>query len=114
MSGTWGAFEAKIVEDLTEWQTDTVRIVVRRLRQWPEAEYLMSDGTWQVVGEDVQLDPMKVGIVLPAAAVGPVLEAFAKHHGDMGHSATEARILREWLASERGRVDAILEQRSEP
>lgn len=114
MSATWGAYEARIVEDLEEWSHDTVRVVVRRLRQWPEAEYLMSDGTWQVVGEDVRLDPSKVGIVLPEAAVGPVLEAFAKHHGDMGHAATEARILREWLTAERGRVDAILEQRAEP
>lgn len=113
MSGTWGAYEARIIEDLNEWQHDTVRVVVRRLREWPQAEYLMSDGTWQVVDQGVQLDPDKVGIVLPEAAVGPMLEAFAKHHGDTGHAATEARILREWLTAERGRVDAVLEQRSE-
>lgn len=107
----WGAYEARIVEDLNEWAADTVRVVVRRLRQWPEAEYLMSDGTWQLVDEATTLDPSKVGIVLPEAAVGPVLEAFAKHHGDAGHAATEARILREWLSVERGRVDAALEAR---
>ena len=114
MSTTWGAYEARIIEDLSDWQTDSVRVVVRRLKEWPKATYLMSDGSWQDVEEGTELDPTKVGFVLPAAAVGPVLEAFAKHHGDMGHSATEARILREWLATERGRVDAVLEQRAEP
>lgn len=47
------------------------------------------------------------GIVLPTDALDAVAEAIKKVRGDTNHEA-EARVLRDWLDSERGRVDDIL------
>lgn len=106
-------YDARVLDDMGTWATNSVRLVVRQRREWPGAAYLMSDGTWAQPADGAQLDPEKVGVVIPAAALDAILEAIERHRGVAGDAATEARVLREWLTVERGRVDAFLEQRAE-
>lgn len=100
-------FDARIIEDIGTWNRDTVLLMVRR-RERPFSTYLMRDGTWRAVAEGESLaDP---GIELPRAAIEAIVTAIGEWQGHTSHADTEARVLREWLAVERDRVDATLER----
>lgn len=68
--------------------------------------YLMSDGTWRAFSEgEVATD---MGIALPAHVIEAIGVAIQEWQGHTSHADTEARVLREWLAVERERVDRTL------
>ena len=98
--------EARIVSDPTNWAMNTVRLLVRDFHG-DRAAYLMEDGTWKEADEGTSPDGM--GLLLPAEAVESIARAVQEFQGHTSHSDTEARVLREWLAVERGRVDRALE-----
>lgn len=92
-------FEHDIVRDITRLY------VVRELPD--KAEVLMEDGTWQTV--EYGVDPgSPAGFPLPAAAIFAIAEAAAKYLGNTLPSQAEVAVLREVLAKEQGRVDAVL------
>lgn len=100
--------DAMIVREAQDWQMGTVRLLVRE-RRGLHMSYLQSDGTWMTVEEGTR--STNAGIALPAEAVDAIAEAVATFQGTANHAATEAAVLREWLAVERGRVDEALKQR---
>ena len=91
---------------IPEWQRNTVRLMLMEPAGPGENRVLMSDGTWAVSPETGSLEG--AGIVLPAGAIEEIAKAIAEHQGHTSHADTEARVLREWLAVERGRVDALV------
>jgi len=78
------------------------------LRDDDRHAYLMADGTWKVIEEGQVIDG---GITLPAEAVEAIAVAIQNWQGHASHADTEARVLREWLAYERGRVDLLVRER---
>lgn len=108
MSGGWKAY----IEDTAEgWATNTVRLWIAQPRG-DHVDILNGDGTITVHPEGVAVEG---GIVLPRDAVDPLVEAIRRWQGSSGDPATEVRVLREWLADERRRVDAlVLPAPSEP
>lgn len=102
-------FRALVQRDGNGWATRTVRLLVLDARP-NGAEVLQSDGTWVSISEGSAL-PDDVGIVLPDEAVEAIAQAISEYQGYAGHAETETRVLREWLAVERARVDRSLEQR---
>jgi len=56
-----------------------------------------------------EMVPDDVGIVLPVPAMEAIYEAIRDWRGDRS-AETEARVLREWLAVERQRVDKALDR----
>lgn len=97
---TWGA---GIGED---WPRDTVRLFIGNQRGDGRTDILMEDATWQTV--DAGIVVVGAGIVLPRPAVAAILDALNDWKGLTTHQATEAKVLREWLAVEQRRVDAAL------
>ena len=97
--------EARIVAEPMNWGTGAVRLLIRENRG-NHASYLMPDGTWQEVEEGAYLD--SAGLPLPAEAVEAIARAIQEFQGHASHADTEARVLREWLAVERTRVDLEL------
>jgi hypothetical protein len=97
-------FKAWVVED---FGTGTVRLQIGRPRSNGTAEWLTQNGLWQVVDEGVRLDE-GFGIVLPRGSVEAIAVAIQNWQGHASHADTEAKVLREWLAVERDRVDRIL------
>jgi len=75
--------------------------------------YLASDGTWKdwKPGEGLASD---AGIPVPPGFIEPLAVAIQEHQGHTSHADTEARVLREWLAVERERVDNVLEGNGQP
>ena len=69
--------------------------------------YLAGDGSWQSLKEGT----VPAGFVLPHEAAGPLADALAAYQGKAGNAATEASVLREWLAVEMKRVNDTLESR---
>lgn len=102
---------AMVGRDDRSFATNTVRLYVAEARGPHSTAHLMADGTWQVVEDGARLDD--TGLVLPAAAVDAILEAIEELQGHRSHADTEARVLREWLTVERGRVDAVLSARND-
>jgi hypothetical protein len=101
-------FEARV---FLEWQTNTVRLAVREDR-YGSAVFLMPDGTWTAVVEGATVageTGKEPGIVLPVQALDAIGKAIREYSGDMSHSETEAKVLREWLAVEMARVDRLTE-----
>lgn len=100
------AYRARIIEDRDPF-LPTVRLYIMRRLGYGRSEYLMADGTWKEVeqGSPVEGD---AGLPLPAEAIEAVAIAAQEFQGHASHADTEARILREWLAVERGRVDRAL------
>ena len=84
---------------------DTVRLYVVR-NSVGRVEYLCEDGTW--VSSVGGTRDEKAGIVLPAEAVEAIAKGIEQFQGHASHADTEARVLREWLAVEKARVDAAL------
>ncbi len=96
-------YKARVLDDPTFFIRDRVRLAVVDVDQ---GAYLMPDGTWTVVGEGAQ--PDGIGLGLPRAAIEAIELAIAEWQGHTSHTDTEIRVLREWLAVERGRVDGAL------
>lgn len=84
----------------------TVRLHLRERIGAHAARYLSPDGTWHQAEEGA--GAVDSGIVLPAEAIEAIAAAIELFQGHSSHADTEARVLREWLESERGRVDRIL------
>lgn len=70
-------------------------------------DLLMADGTWRTVDIGVRLED-EVGLPFPLDAADAVLDAFKRFKGDMLDSATESKVLRQWLEKETERVDRLL------
>jgi len=69
---------------------------------------LTEDGTWRVPVEGTAMHD--AGIILPREALPAIEDAVERWQGKANHGATEAAVLREWLAVERGRVDKALDR----
>jgi len=96
-------YDARVFDGSNGWVTETVRLLIRD----PDGQVLMADGSWVRYAEgEVVADG--AGVVLPRASVEAIAVAIAEWQGHMSHADTEARVLREWLAVERGRVDRAL------
>lgn len=100
---------------MTDWfaQIDTsdmlrrfFRIKVAHQVGFGKVEYLMEDGTMKQVEEGA--DPGDVGIKVHYAALPAIAEALQAHLGNALPSQAEVAVLREVLAKEQGRVDAVL------
>lgn len=85
------------------------RLYVAQERPDGRMDMLLEDGTMQTVeaGEHVE----RAGIRLPYPALEAIFEALQKWQGLQSHQATEAKVLREWLAAERDRVTVLMAAR---
>ena len=72
---------------------------------------LMSDGTWREISDGAYSDD-DAGIMLPFEALDAIEEAIAVYRGNSSHAATESKVLREWLNTEKDRVDLFLARRA--
>lgn len=95
-------FDARVMVGSNMFARDVVLLAVR---DNDRQAYLMPDGNWSVLEEGVAVD---VGITLPAGAIEAIAVAIAEYQGHTSHADTEARVLREWLAIERVRVDLMI------
>ena len=89
---------------------DEDRIYVQR-RSFPGALWsvLSADGrTWITPQEGAVMDG--VGFAIPPEALEPLAQEIDRVLGHASHADTEARVLREWLDVERGRVDEALKR----
>lgn len=93
--------KARIIEDMEGWTSGNVRLAILR-----NGYVVMPDGTWNQFDEAESLQ--SAGITLPRDTIEAVAQAIEEWQGHAGHADTEARVLREWLASEKGRVDGFL------
>lgn len=98
-------YEARVVESVSTFTIDSVLLTIRRA----DTEYLMRDGSWASIEPGMHVEPDSVGILIPRPAVEAVARALAEWQGHTSHADTEARVLREWLAVERARVDHLME-----
>lgn len=94
-------FEARVMDGPHLWALNQVTLAVR-----DGESFLMSDGTWRVIPEGQTSE--EVGIRVPRAAIEAIAVAVQEWQGHTSHADTEARVLREWLASERERVNSAL------
>ena len=97
--------DAQLFRDHTNWQRNTVTLMVRQ-RMGTMWAYLLPDGTWRETEDGTSL--AEIGITLPADAIEAIARAIQDFQGHASHADTEARVLREWLTVERARVDAAL------
>ena len=88
-----------------EWALERARLLVVQDRG-ADVDMLMQNGTWRTVPQGTTTD--EAGLVIPTDAVGAVLDALKAFVGERGPTEGEVRVLREWLAHERGRVDALV------
>ena len=98
---------AKVFDDY-QWG-DPLKNLVRLVvvdEQYDRTTYLAEDGTWRTAVEGAANEDM--GIRLQPEAVEAIAVAIQAWQGHASHADTEARVLREWLAVERGRVDQAL------
>jgi hypothetical protein len=100
-------FDAVVLRDGDGWSRDVVRLGVREKRG-TTAAFLMPDGTWHTAGEGETAG--QHGLLLPTGSIEAIAEAIQEWQGHTSHADTEARVLREWLAVERARVDRSLER----
>jgi hypothetical protein len=101
-----GEYKVRIMDDLGLWDQNLVRLVIRRSNQYSTA-FLMENGTWMEFSEGTR-PAENVGVLLPRAAIEAVVTGIEEWQGHTNHSDTEARVLREWLKSEKDRVDGFL------
>lgn len=102
-------YRAYIVEDPMQdpfLRTIRLMVVEEGIPSVTAGSVLMGDGTWQVPTEGTVLDG--AGIILPREALPAIEAAVERWQGRANHGATEAAVLREWLAVERERVDRAL------
>lgn len=105
-----GEYRAFIEDD---WQTDpfagTVRLhLYRRPTYGGAGAYLGADGFWHEAVEGATSGGS--GFRLPAETISAIAEAIERRAGSASHGATEAAVLREWLAVEQRRVDEALKR----
>lgn len=89
-----------------EFLRQTVRLRVGRERQHGVFELLMPDGSWFEAPEGVEV--VDDGIRLPREVLVAIVDAISTHLGKDLPSQAEVSVLREWLDSERTRVDDVL------
>jgi hypothetical protein len=94
---------------LRTWE-DFARNTVRLLVQDSTGAVLQEDGTWYRSPDEATSNG-KAGVLLPMETVEAIAAAIAEFQGHTSHADTEARVLREWLAVERERVEQVLRQR---
>lgn len=72
-------------------------------------DILLRDGaSWQNVPDNIEFPPLgETGIVLPHGSLEPIYRAIADSLGKELPSVAEVSVLREWLAAEQGRTDAV-------
>lgn len=99
-------WRAAIWQDRADPFNGTVQVVVHRRGPAGSAEVLRGDGSVQIVPEGAAPDGNN--IVLPSDAIEPIRAAIERWQGSAGNPVVEAKVLREWLAVERGRVDRAL------
>lgn len=92
-----------------EFQLGLVRLMLAR-RLHDGQELLMSDGTWRFEAAD-ELVEDGMGLLMERQAIPVLLDALRAFVGERGPSEGEVRVLREWLAHERSRVDALMPPR---
>jgi hypothetical protein len=97
--------EARVLESWEDWQRNNVRLLVR-----VGEAFLMNDGTWREMPEEGVVVSPEAGIKLPREAVEAIARAVAEWQGHVNHADTEAKVLREWLAAERARVDELMKR----
>jgi hypothetical protein len=102
-------FKAYIVSDWTDPLGGVVTLHLARRDDWQFRTYLKSDGSFVKVAEGFT-PPADIGIKLPAAAIEAITKGIEAYQGHTSHADTEARVLREWLAVEKGRVDEALKR----
>lgn len=100
-------YRAHLMQDQADFQLETVRLLVIRERFDNAQDVLMEDGLWQTVPAGATADG-PVGVILPVESVDAVARAIESWRGASSHAATEAAVLREWLAVEQARVDHAL------
>jgi hypothetical protein len=98
-------FSARVLTGPHLFVRDQVTVAIRDDRL---GEYLMRDGSWQVLPEGESSED--IGILIPAGAIEALAVAVAEYQGHTSHADTEARVLREWLAVERARVEKALDR----
>jgi hypothetical protein len=100
-------FKAAIYDDVTVWVQGNVKLLVKRGEPYGDLASLMSDGTWTKQTEGTYVADS--GITLPRESIQAIYDACAKFLGkEANHAVTEAGVLREWLKSEKDRVDGFL------
>lgn len=99
-----GEYEARIIEEPAQWTMNRVRLMVRR-----GSDFLLADGSWHTF-VDGDILPDEVGLPLPRQAIEAIAVALQEYQGHASHADTEARVLREWLMTERGRVERLIER----
>jgi hypothetical protein len=82
------------------------RLFVAQERADGRMDMLMEDGTFTLVEADVHVD--RAGIQLAYPALTAIFDALGEWKGLQSHQATETKVLREWLAVERARVDTLI------
>lgn len=100
------------VED--ELLMDRVRLMVFDRRADGSVRVLQSDGSWRDHDESqhaVVREWSGDGLPIPIDALDAVAEALMKYLGNQLPSTAEVKVLREWLTSERERVDALVSSR---
>lgn len=71
------------------------------------AAYITRAGNW-VQAKEGERPTEDIGLVLPVESIIPIHDAIESHLGLALHSATESKVLREWLEVEKHRVDLML------
>lgn len=95
------SYEARIIEGPHLFVRNLVTLVVR-----DGDRFLKSDGTWEYAEEGAV--PEGIGVAFPPGAVEAIAVAIQEWQGHVSHADTEAKVLREWLAVERDRVERIM------
>ena len=100
-------YRAHIIEDRGDPFLRPLRLFIRQsLGDWHHS-WLDGSGVFHTL-EEGAVPPDDVGIVIPREAIEAVAAAVEEWQGRSNHGATESRLLREWLAVEQRRVDALL------
>lgn len=102
------------IESNHRYGSDSHRLVIGRRNEWNRTtDIFMSDGTWQSVPE-MEIYPetpeRTVGIVLPMDGVKAIIEAVKEFTGPGLDTATEVKVLREWLTVEKARVEDMVQK----
>lgn len=106
MAGSEG-YQAFIERRWDDPLEDVVRLhVITPFRVDRHRSYLTETGAWYDAVEGMQATAS--GIVLPREALKAIVLAIKEFRGDLVDESTEAKVLREWLAVERRRVDEVL------
>lgn len=88
---------------------DIFTLHVWRRRGEHNIELALNDGTW-FSQDSMMSTPENSGILIPGDVFDDVFQAFLTYKGFKEHTPTEVKVLREWLAHERARVDDMVEK----